>query len=300
MVAAVIAGAALGGCAGPNQAGSAVIVGETAVPLQQVQSQLAAALGRVPADQRRPEQDVTFARSIVTNQVLHGLLVREAAPAGIVIDDATVDAFIEQQGGAPALIQSTGLDEAMLRTQVRDYLTAVELGRRAAPGLAVTVDILGATSREDAEAKAHTLAAGGPAADALFADPRTALRDQQVAAVTYPINPGTPGADVRSVLFGTGVGEVVAYQPDPQQSTWNVFRVTQRRTDALPADPAAAGKLSQGELYLIGQRTLQPLATSLGVRVNPRYGVWDPISLSVVPAGQTAGIVLPAPAAPPA
>jgi hypothetical protein len=28
------------------------------------------------------------------------------------------------------------------------------------------------------------------------------------------------------------------------------------------------------------------------VRVNPRYGVWDQVSLRVVPADQTAGLVL--------
>jgi hypothetical protein len=96
-------------------------------------------------------------------------------------------------------------------------------------------------------------------------------------------------------VFGTPVGEVVAYQPDPQQATWNVFKVTQRRTDATPADPAAASALSMQELYLIGQRTLQPEADALAVRVNPRYGVWDEVALRVVPADQTSGLVIPAP-----
>jgi hypothetical protein len=30
------------------------------------------------------------------------------------------------------------------------------------------------------------------------------------------------------------------------------------------------------------------------VRVNPRYGVWDPISLRVVPPDQVDGAILPA------
>jgi hypothetical protein len=37
---------------------------------------------------------------------------------------------------------------------------------------------------------------------------------------------------------------------------------------------------------------LQPIADDLQVRVNPRYGVWDQVSLRVVPADQTAGLVL--------
>jgi hypothetical protein len=129
------------------------------------------------------------------------------------------------------------------------------------------------------------LAAGGPAADALFKDSRTAQKGVQVAAVTDTQNAG-------SVVFGTPVGEVVAYQPDPQQATWNVFRVTERQTDARPADPSAASALSLQQLYLIGQRTLQPVADSLNVRVNPRYGVWDQVVLRVVPADQTSGLVV--------
>src|SRR6185503_9030143 len=120
-----------------------------------------------------------------------------------------------------------------------------------APGLAVTIDLIGSPNRTDAEAKARTLAAGGPAADALFNDTRTARKGVEVAAATDTQNAG-------SVVFGTPVGEVVAYQPDPQQATWNVFRVTDRRTDARAPGPAAA--LSLQQLYLIGQRTLQPIA----------------------------------------
>ena len=105
----------------------------------------------------------------------------------------------------------------------------------------------------------------------------------EVAAATDTQNAG-------SVVFGTPVGDVVAYQPDPQQATWNVFRVTDRRTDARPG--GAPATLSLQQLYLIGQRTLQPIADDLSVRVNPRYGVWDQVSLRVVPANQTAGLVL--------
>ena len=44
----------------------------------------------------------------------------------------------------------------------------------------------------------------------------------------------------------------------------------------------------------IGRRFTQPLAQELGVRVNPRYGVWDPLRLAVLAPGTPAGLVLPA------
>ena len=270
LVAAAAAGALVSGCGSPVQAGSAIIVGDTAVPLEQVQSQVGTLLARVPAEQRQQDTAPTLARDIVTNELLHTLLARASAEQGVTVTDAEVDAFIEQQGGAQTLLQNSVLDLEGLRSQAHDFLVATALGRKAAPGLAVTIDLIGSPNRTDAEAKARTLAAGGPAADALFNDSRTARKGVEVAAATDTQNAG-------SVVFGTPVGDVVAYQPDPQQATWNVFRVTDRRTDART--PGAPATLSLQQLYLIGQRTLQPLADDLAVRVNPRYGVWDQVSL---------------------
>jgi hypothetical protein len=283
VVAVAAAGALVSGCGSPVQAGSAVIVGDTSVPLEQVQSQVGTLLARVPADQRQQDTAPTLARDIVTNELLHNLLARAATEQKVTVTDADVDAFIEQQGGAQTLLQNSVLDIEGLRAQAHDFLVATALGRQAAPGLVVTVDLVGAPNRADAEAKARTLAAGGPAADALFTDTRVARRGVEVAAATDTENAG-------SVVFGTPVGDVVAYQPDPQQATWNVFRVTGRRTDAPPAPTPPS--LSLQQLYLIGQRTLQPIADDLQVRVNPRYGVWDQVALRVVPADQTAGLVL--------
>jgi hypothetical protein len=283
LLAAAAVGALVSGCGGPVQAGSAVIVGDTSVPLQQIQSQVGTLLARVPAEQRQQDTAPALARDIVTNELLHDLLVRASAEQGITVSDAEVDAFIQQQGGAQTLLQNSVLDLQGLRAQAHDFLVATALGRKAAPGLVVTIDLLGSSNRADAEAKARTLAAGGPAADALFDDSRVARRNVEVAAATDTQNAG-------SVVFGTPVGDVVAYQPDPQQATWNVFRVTNRRTDAYPTSPPAT--LSLQQLYLIGQRTLQPIADDLSVRVNPRYGVWDQVALRVVPADQSSGLVL--------
>ena len=288
MAALAVVGAVVSGCGGPIQAGSAAIVGDTTVPLEQVQSQLGTLLARVPADQRQQDTGASLARDIVTNELLHNLLTRAAVEQRITVTDAQVDSFITQQGGAQALLQNSVLDLEGLRQQAHDFLVATELGRRAAPGLVVTLDLIGSPNRADAEAKARVLAAGGPAADALFADTRTAQRNVKVGAVTDTQNAG-------SVVFGTPVGDVVAYQPDPQQATWNVFRVTDRQSNAAPANDPAAAALSLQQLYLIGQRTLQPVADALAVRVNPRYGVWDEVALRVVPADQTSGLVIAAP-----
>lgn len=284
LAAVAVVGAVASGCGGPEQAGSAVIVGDTSVSLESVQSQLSAALKRVPAEQTQQDTPAAIARDVVTNEILHGLVERQAGAAKITVTDAAVDQFIAQQGGMPALLQNSILDEAGLRQQVRDNLLAAGLAKRAVGGLQVTADLVAATSRQQAAADAQILADGGAAADALFTDPQTSQRGIVYTAAT------TPGV-ASTVVFGTPVGTTVYFQPNPQQSTWIVFRVTGKRTNAS-SDPAAVSQISQDQLVSIGQRTLQPVAEQLGVRVNPRYGVWDPIVLRVVPADQMAGGVI--------
>jgi hypothetical protein len=289
---AVIA-AVVSGCGGPEQAGSAVIVGSETVPLETVQSQLSTALAKTDQFEQYSAQGGTaagLARDIVTREVYHDLLTRVAARDGILVSEAQIDAELEANGGAEATLARTYYDLPTLRERVRDSLIAAQVAQREVPGLAVTADIVAADSREEAEATARTLAAGGPEAAAIFTDPaRRARPATTVQAASSP-------ADAATVVFGVPVGTVGAFQPDPGNSGWVVFRVVDRQTD-VPSDPAALASLSQAQLATIGNRLLQPTGEAAGIRVNPRYGEWDPVQLRVVPEGQQAGIII-LPAAP--
>ena len=290
-VLAVVAtvGAVVSGCAsGPSQVGSAVIVGSTAVPLEQVQSRLDVALAKTDVVAQLASSGVgppDIARDLVTRTVLHDLLTRTAAADGITVSEADVDAALEQGGGADAALDRTLFDLPALRERVRDRIIAARHAQRVVPGLTVTADVIGASSREDAEEKARILAAGGPQVDALFAQ----NEGSSVRAMPYK------GADspeaASTVLFGLQPGATAYFQPNAQ-SGWIVLRVDDRREDPN-ADPAAVAALGESDLATIGERLLQPLAEQVGVRVNPRYGVWDPISMRVVPASQVEGAILP-------
>lgn len=285
----VVVGAVVSGCGGPGQAGAAVIVGSDAVPLERVQSQLESVLARselVAEITAQGGEPADIARDIVTRAVLHDLVQRQGAAAGMVVTDIAVDAEIAERGGADALLATTLTDPAGLRDRVRDELVAAQLAQRSVAGLSVTADLLATTSRAEAERRAQVLSVGGPGADALFdVDPQASQRGTVYTAATNPDIAGT-------VLFGTPVGGTVAFQPDSRQSTWIVFRVTERRTDT-PSGPQVVSQLSKDQLIAIGERMLQPVAEELGIRVNPRYGVWDPIRLRVVDGDQTAGTILP-------
>ncbi|WP_169381957.1 hypothetical protein [Pseudonocardia acidicola] len=285
--AVAVVGAVVSGCgSGPSQVGSAVIVGSDAVPLSQVQSQLDVALGKTAAVSQLAYQGVgtdDIARDVVSRAVVHDLLQRAAANEGIVVGDQQVDAALAAIGGADAATQSSLYNLSALRERVRDEITAAELARRYVDRLTVTVDVAAATSRADAEAKARAIAAGGPAADAVFST--NAQKGLKFSAAADP--EAASGA-----LFGTTAGKIAVFQPAPSQSSWIVMRVVDRRTDATPAGPSVANQIDQATLVKIGERLLQPMADELGVRVNPRYGVWDPIQLRVVAQGQEAGTIM--------
>ena len=225
-------GAVVSGCGtGPSQVGSAVIVGTTAVPLEQVQSRLDVALGKTDAVAQLASSGVgapEIARDVVTGAVMHDLLARTAVTEGITVTEADVDAALQQSGGADAAQSQSLYDLSAIRERVRDRLIAVKHAQRIVPGLTITADLVAANSRDDAAAKARVLAAGGPEADALFAaNPETSRRNMSYQAVRSPEAAST-------VLFGLPVGRTAYFQPSPQQGGWIVLRVTDRRKTRTP------------------------------------------------------------------
>jgi hypothetical protein len=43
----------------------------------------------------------------------------------------------------------------------------------------------------------------------------------------------------------------------------------------------------------IGQRLLEPYVDEAGLKINPRYGVWDPVAMDLAAsAAETTGLVL--------
>ena len=290
----LLAGAVLAGCgSGPRQAGSAVIVGDQAVPLAEVQRRVDAVLtnpevmrdvkaqGGTPAD---------VARFLATSEVQHLLLAESARRENITVTDQQVDRELANPATAQRLEASLVFDPADAREAVRDQLIARQLAERYLDRLTVTVDIVVAESKADALAKARQLAAGPAEADALLrAEGRNAQRDLRLRASLVP-------RQAALFLFGTPAGRVIAAQTSESPESWTVLRVTER--EAPPAPPGTgSGSVAQLDAQTIddiGRRLTQPLAEELGVRVNPRYGTWDPMFLAVVPPGQQSSIVLPA------
>lgn len=286
MVAAVaLVVAVVAGCGGPGQAGAAVIVGDEVVPVEVVQARLDDALSRPGLQDELAAQGVgapDLAREIVAGLVLRELLERAAATAGVTVTDDDVDREVDANGGVEALLAAAPYDETVLREIVRNQLISVRLGERRAAELgAVDADVVVTQSREEAEAAAQALLAGGPAADALFGGQNSRR------GATVPVVAETAAWP----LFGVPVGSAVVFQPSQDQAGWWAALVTGVRGPEGDAEPVPETALAS-----LGRQAARPVAAEVGLRVNPRYGRWDPVTLGVVPDGFDTGRIF-APAA---
>jgi len=295
-VALGVACAVLTGCgSGPNQAGAAVIVGNSSVSLAEVQQQVDAVLNQPELMARLTAQGNTaadIARFKATREVQHLLLAQAATRDGIVVDDQQVDAELAKPEIAQQLQDGELVfDPVSARQATRDQLIAEALTTKYLDRLAVTVDVTTATSRDEAVKKARLMASGpAQAAAVLAADGPNAQRNLPLRAALVP-------QSASLFLFGTPAGQVVATQTSSSPDVWTVVRVTKRTTDGPPmGDPNATSVAQLGEQTMdqIGRRLTQPLAEELGVRVNPRYGIWDPLYLNVLPSTLEPSVVLSA------
>lgn len=295
VVAAVaVLGAVVSGCgSGPSQVGSAAIVGSEAIPLSLVQDQIATALSPARAQAVAGRDQGAgggygapqVAREVVTSAILSDLLRDRLAAEGITVPDSAVDAAIASVGTPEELDAASLYAPEVQREKIRDDLGAAALGARYVDRLGVTLQFTGFPTEDEALAAAEAAAAGGPGADAVFADAPPEGRASQVRAADNP-------ALATSFAFGTEAGSAIALRPAQDGAPWTVIRVVERDTALPPAGPSAVDRFGQQDLQLIGYRLLQPDAAAAGVQVNPRYGVWDPIQLAVVDADLTAGTIV--------
>jgi len=331
---AVVAGALLlAGCgSGPSQVGAAVIVGDRSVSLDQVQSMIDQAVRDQPYARKLAGEhklDV-LGREIVRQSVLHELTLRAAKQEGIVADQAKIAGLAAKESPAP--VTDSGQGDQVAVTQIvsklrdpnetaSDVVLEQQLAQKYLPKLAVGADYVGisATSATDPDARARAFDLAKQFAD----DPgkiqgtiQQASQEAQQAQQTGAPGPGgfsdaglteLFGASqylalAQTALFGSAANSVVVFQARmPTKPDWYVFVIRARGTDkAVPADQEAQ-KPTDAQLTAIGTRLLQPYLDQSGLRVNPRYGVWDVVSMSLATnQDATQGTVLPLRGAAPA
>lgn len=306
---------------GPSQVGTALIVGNTSVSVNQIQQELNDVLNTQVAAQQAQKQGqlAQVSRSIVTTHALHELITRTAAQEGLTVSDPQIDQLISQSGGIAKVAAGLGTDQTNARAVLKDVLLEASLARKYTNTLMVNFGYVVATTRQDAVAKAQQLAANPNSLAAMVNSANAAAQasGQQAGGgqtqATFSVSSYLQGVaqaqqqaaaqgaqaptENDSALFGTPANTVVAFQPNPTQSSaWIIALIKSRgqsgtapKSGASPANTADLTTLEQ-----IGVSLLQPEATTLGIRVSPRYGVWNQVSMQVVAStDQSAGVEIP-------
>ena len=301
-VGAVLSAALLAGCgSGPSQVGAAAIVGDTAIPIEYVQDWWDRFLSEPELKERVREADSfdDLGRLIVTQAVRHELLRAVADRENLTFDEAEVSELIEELGGEQAAVEATNsiYDRNTIRDRARDQLLAVALGRKYFETTGVRYDFTFVTSREQAETKAREFARDPERARSIIEEDgrggaQTGVDQEQTMADSVDQALKTP-------LFSVPAGHVVAYpDPDPaNQGQWIVAVVHERSTDNRPSTSSSAttaDRVDDSRLEGIGLRLLGPLSREIGVRVNPRYGVWSDVYVETFQTeGEVPAIVVP-------
>ncbi|MEU5852433.1 SurA N-terminal domain-containing protein [Saccharopolyspora shandongensis] len=287
------AGLLLAGCgSGPSQVGAAAIVGETRIPVSDVQSWFGEVLAKEPDLKPQLQQQGSLdelGRQLAAQLVRQELVDQAARDERLAVTDQQIADVINRMGGPQAATAGKIYTPQNLRDVVRTQLLTTELGRKYFDRLEITFDYAQATTRGEAEEKARRMAQG-PAETAAVVNEAAkagvpAALDQKLRAADSPqLAASTP-------LFGAQPGTVLAFEPEQNSGQWLIARIKERRTDAPPM-PAAGGADDQ-TLQGLGAYLLGITADRVGVQLSPRYGTWDQVGLTAVPGeGETTGFRL--------
>lgn len=299
-VAAVLSAVLLAGCgSGPSQAGAAAIVGNSEISIKYVQDwwDRVASNGQLKEQLRANDQFDELGRVIVNEAVRHELLQQVARREGLRVDEAEVSGLIATLGGEQAAVDATQsiYDHDTIRDRARDQLFAVALGRKYFE-TTVRFDFTVATSREQALTKVRELAADPDRARSIIeADTRAG----RPAGLDLQQSIGdNVDAVLRSPLFSVPAGNVLAY-PNPDENgrgQWIIVVLRERSSGTPSRLPGAAtvDKVNESRLEGIGLRVLGTFSREIGVRLNPRYGVWSHEYVVIRPSeGEIPAIVVP-------
>jgi hypothetical protein len=299
----------LAGCAsGPGQAGSAAIVDGNAISLDTIQTELNSYLTNQPpassgSQQQSPAQE---ARLLLSYAVMHQVDNAAVAKYGLTIPAQAVSQYADELGGVDQLVKGSGFTSDEVQSILRDRVAEMAYASKYLARFQVTFDSVTVADQKTATALAQKLGA----------DPANARANLQAAAA----------ANNGQAQFGTKLtgGQIFSqqkqFEDQAQQSggssasstvlpllaaksnsvlsfpfaqgQWVVLVVHDANTNGTPssADQSALSQATSDDLYQSGTYLLSTFAQGLGIRISPRYGVWDAVGMEVVGTPDQGGI----------
>ncbi|HEU5469978.1 MAG TPA: hypothetical protein VFV67_04945 [Actinophytocola sp.] len=295
----------------PREANSAIITDDRVVSVDDVQARLNRSLETEPAAKElaKTHKLDLVSRGIVTQVVRHELIAEAARQENLTVSEREVDDFLGRVTPSEDPVQKS-IEAAFDRRDVaRDRLLTQKFGAKYLDRLQVTWDGATVVSQTNAKSTAVELAERMAAvAPEQMAEVLQGSASQEVnpslnqefnPVNTYQIYAQYQGQVVLSPLFSVEAGNVVAFPfaAGEQAGTgWLVAYIKDRSENAtLPEDQAAAvSEVDPVWAESIGTQLLTPLAGELGLRLSPRYGVWDELAVAVAPSeAEKIGVVLP-------
>ncbi|TLW91775.1 hypothetical protein FFT09_12685 [Saccharomonospora piscinae] len=288
---ALAASFALTACgSGPSTTNAAAVIGDDVIALDDVQDEIQWLLDNAPQAQQAQEQRRVdqVSSEILRSRVVHELLTVAERRERLTVDETEVDSLIDASGGVTEAAKNIAVEPSRVREVARDQLMLEELGARYQDRLSVhfvgamiTESSVEATDSETARELGRSIAADPQRAREIVRDGGHQLVDQRISlsdALTQD-----PELAI-SAVFGAEEGTVVVIQPSQQQPGWLVALVEQRSLRSGGGENAEGEPVDPRLLYWVGLRQLQPIADELGVRLNPRYGVWDEAGMAPAPS----------------
>lgn len=313
----------LSACGGsPIQAGAAATVGDERIDTRALQAVVDRGLSDEQAREQLGADRPAFQRQVLSRLITGRLLRTAAAERDVEVTDGEVDArlaeFAGQLGGREQLetqAAQSGIATPDLRSFVRDLTLNDELADDLVADQQVPASALRALYQQniaqfDQVVARHVLLKGAAEAQQVLATVRRDPAQFAAIASTRSLDEGSkatggelPAAgrgayvpEFEAALFGAKEGD---YGVVRTQFGYHVYNLLERRTTSLAqATPQLRRQALAEPREAAIAGLLREVAGQERVRVNPRFGEWDPETVSVVEAGlEGPGVVSsPAPA----
>jgi len=265
-------------------AGSAVVIDGTSVSESAVLQDTAAYLAEQSKTPPTDAQKATLNRAQITYLVRHSLIAKAVDAQGIVITDqqrTAVKASVTAQNPQANLTGRLGLPASDEAGVVNDVVALELLVKALPPGgepvqnVSITAEGVPAANRDEAVSLRSKYLANPGEMDAAV----SAAGEKGIAKRVYDLV-STPAA-----------GSAGLYQPSPDQLVilpgadgYLVLRATGRTVKPAPLTQAAFSSANGlPGVFDLGALLVSKYQDQTKISVNPRYGVWDPASVQVVP-----------------
>lgn len=319
-LAALLCGTVSASVAGCNTSpGAAAVVGGDRIPAQTLQQAVDRALADPTAQQQLGQNRVAFVRTelsrLINNQIITVVAQQEHVTVSSADIDAEVQALVQQTGGEQQLEQAaagSGVPKQDLRGFIRYYVMQQKVADKLVSGVQVSESDLLAEYQKNADKydqvhAAHILVHTKAEADQILAQVRNKPSSFAALAMQKSIDTGSKGnggdlgfqprgqfvKPFSDAIFAARPGSFIEVQT---QFGWHVVHVIEHRTTSLAtATPELRQSLLQSQRQTLLGHALASTAKRIGVHVNPRYGVWDPVKGQVVETPAKDDVSSPAP-----